>query len=175
MHCSIVTLWIQIVTSSQSQFVFEPWLTQRFWNICCVSFASIQLCKLWFRCQVNTMDKWQGFIYRAGLVLDLFACNILACAELYLLATCIYTCDFCWVVLRILRKPHLMSDKDMKLLDFFLVYPVWDDVFGCHKPRVFNIEKEILKRLYSWNSQICYPKYFHFFQSSTNQKHKESK
>ena len=88
----IVTLWIYIVTSSVTFFFFQMchhnhnlFLSHDLHSDFETSAASVlrvQPCKLWFRCQVNTMDKSHDFIYRAGLALDLFACSILACAEL---------------------------------------------------------------------------------------------
>ena len=81
-----------------------------------------------------------------------------------------YTCDFCWVVLRILQKNTLDESQRHEASGSFSYMNVSDVTFlVCYKPRVFKIEKEILKRLYPWNSQIRYPKKTFIFQSCANE------
>ena len=64
-----------------------------------------------------------------------------------MLATCTYTCDFCWVVLRILQKNALDESQRHEVSGFFSYINVSDVTSPvCYKPRVFKIEKEILKR-----------------------------
>ena len=93
-----------------------------------------------------------------------------------MLATCTYTCDFCWVVLRILQK-NALDESQRHEVSGFCSYINVSDVTSpvCYKPRVFKIEKEILKRLYPWNSQIRYPKKTLIFPSCANETRKESK
>ena len=120
-----------------------------------------RLCKLWFRCQVNNMGKAHCFIGQAyhstflETSLRPCMCRVEPSSQH---AWCIlaifvgWSCGYC-------KKQAWWVTKTWSFSKFLWYKRVWRDVLCLAKSHVlFKIEKEILRRLYSWNFQICYPK-----------------